>query len=344
MWHIICYQSSFYSTSKKQSSIMKKTTLIDSNYICYRAKFATGHLQYGNVRTGILFGFFNQLITAAEKTQPDQIVFFWDSKKSKRREIFPDYKIKRRQERTELEEQEWKTAYAQFNQLRKKILPDLGFNNQFLQSGYESDDLIAQYVFDYGNKEDICVVTGDDDLLQLLEYCIIYNPAKESFVDTKKFTEIYGISPSQWSEVKKIAGCNSDCVPGVQGVAEKTAIKYLTGDLKTTTKKYQDIVNNGEVIERNHKLVVLPFEGTQNVIPTADDFNMANFLRFCRRFGLNSFRQEEKQEKIKQLFMKGKHNGEKKSNKTRKRRKSRKEEHQEGSAKESGRRKKGFAY
>jgi hypothetical protein len=118
----------------------------------------------------------------------------------------------------------------------------------------------------------------------------------------------------------------------------------LTGDLKTTTKKYQDIVNNGEVIERNHKLVVLPFEGTQNVIPTADDFNMANFLRFCRRFGLNSFRQEEKQEKIKQLFMKGKHNGEKKSNKTRKRRKSRKEEHQEGSAKESGRRKKGFAY
>jgi DNA polymerase-1 len=341
MWHIICYQSSFYSTSKKQSSIMKKTTLIDSNYICYRAKFATGHLQYGNVRTGILFGFFNQLITAAEKTQPDQIVFFWDSKKSKRREIFPDYKIKRRQERTELEEQEWKTAYAQFNQLRKKILPDLGFNNQFLQSGYESDDLIAQYVFDYGNKEDICVVTGDDDLLQLLEYCIIYNPAKESFIDAKKFTEIYGISPSQWSEVKKIAGCNSDCVPGVQGVAEKTAIKYLTGDLKTTTKKYQDIVNNGEVIERNHKLVVLPFEGTQNVIPTADDFNMANFLRFCRRFGLNSFRQEEKQEKIKQLFMKGQHNGEKKSNKTRKRRKSRKEEHQEGSAKE---RRKGFAY
>jgi 5'-3' exonuclease len=143
--------------------------------------------------------------------------------------------------------------------------------------------------------------------------------------------------------VKKIAGCNSDCVPGVQGVAEKTAIKYLTGDLKTTTKKYQDIVNNGEVIERNHKLVVLPFEGTQRITPTADDFNMANFLRFCRRFGLNSFRQEEKQEKIKQL-LKGQHNGEKKSNKTRKRRKSRKEKHQEGSAKESGRRKKGFAY
>lgn len=277
--------------------------LIDSNYLCYRAHLTTGYLQHGSIRTGVIFGFFNQLLTIAQKLNPDQFIFFWDSKKSKRKEIFPQYKEKRRQNQTEQEIEEWRIAFAQFRQLRKSILPKLGFNNNFLQSGYESDDLIAEYVLTYGAERDRnYVVTADDDLLQLLNHCHIYNPSKDQLTMREDFFSQHSLDPSMWKEVKKIAGCSSDCVPGIEGVGEKTALKYLKGELKRSTKAYQKIIDGKDVIERNEKLVVLPFEGTELINVEEDNFKMIEFLRMCRKFNMSSFRTDEKKEQIKQLF------------------------------------------
>jgi len=280
-----------------------RVALIDSNFLCYRAKLTTGHFAHEGTRTGVVFGFFNQLIKIAEKIDPDQFVFFWDSKHSKRKEILPTYKEKRRQNLTEEEELEWKIAFAQFTQLRRKILPQIGFNNNFLQKGYESDDLLAQYVFskNYDDQEKY-IITADDDLLQLLNHCKIYNPAKDAVTTEEKFEKEYGINPKNWGLVKQIAGCSSDNVPGIENVGEKTAIKYIRGELKRTHKTYEKIKNSEEVIERNKELVVLPFKGTKEVSLKNDGFKMAEFLRLCRQFGMNSFRQEDKKEKIRSLF------------------------------------------
>jgi len=280
---------------------MSKKILIDSNYLAYRAHLTTGKLQYGNIRTGIMYGFLSQLITVAEELESSNFLFFWDSKKSRRREIFPDYKIKRRDTQTPEEEQEWKTAFAQFNQLRKKILPNIGFINQFYQSGYESDDTIAQYILDNKDKE-MYIVTSDNDMLQLLDYCKIYNPVKKATMTKQVFKKAYGIEPQQWKEVKAIAGCASDKVPGIPNVGEKKAIQFLKGEMKRTTKAYQSIKDGKEVIERNRKLVYLPFEGTKSFKEVSNEFRMLEFLRVCREFGLESFRQEKRKEKIKQLF------------------------------------------
>lgn len=291
-----------------------KTMLIDSNFLCHRAKHTTVDLTFKGIRTGIIYGFFNQFFKITEKINPDLILFFWDSKKSKRKKIFPDYKYKDQQNISEYEHEEWRHAYAQFKQLRKIILPQIGLCNNFIQSGYESDDLLARYVMDHSEDEN-CIVTGDDDLLQLLDYAYIYNPAKGEYTYRDDFVWAHQIEPSMWGEVKKIAGCTSDKVPGVSGVGKATALKYIRGELKRTTKAYQNIIKNKEVIERNHRLVVLPFDGTKEIIPYENDFSMIEFLRFCRKFGLNSFRQEEKKEKIKQLLStqkKGKKNDSKK--------------------------------
>lgn len=314
-----------------------RKALIDSNFLCYRAKLTTGNLQYNGVRTGVMYGFFNQLMTIAEKLQPDQFLFFWDSRENKRKEIFPEYKMKRRQDQTEEEKEEWRVAFAQFKQLRKKILPRIGFTNCFIQKGYESDDLLAQYVMDnphvieseysaevdplsIRNPRENFIITSDDDLLQLLDYCHIYNPAKDRITLRDDFVSAFKIEPSQWTEVKKIAGCTSDNVPGIEGVGVSTALKYLNGELKRTTKTYQNIINGKEVIERNHDLVVLPFKGTKEVKEEQAEFNMIEFLRLCREFGLNSFRHEEKKERIKQLFTtKGKENGNSKTKRRKKR-------------------------
>ena len=183
-----------------------KTMLVDSNFLAYRAKLTTGNLQYNGVATGVMFGFINQLLTCSKKIEPDKIIFTWDSKKSKRKKILPSYKEKRRENQTEEEEREWKEAFTQFNQLREEILPRIGFKNNFIQDGLESDDLIARYVFD-NEHENIYIVTADDDMLQLLHKSYIYNLAKNQISSKELFEKNYEIHPSEWASVKMIAGC-----------------------------------------------------------------------------------------------------------------------------------------
>lgn len=284
-----------------------KTLLVDSNFLCYKAFYSTGNLEYNGVATGITYGFFNQLFKLLEEVNPDRTVFFWDSKKSKRKEIFPGYKNRTKKDQTEEEKEVWKKAFVQFKMLRLKILPQVGLVNNFLQTGFESDDLIAKYVYNkYPDEDTIITATSDDDMLQIInDYSTIYNMNKNKYYDEQTFKDEWGIDPAMWKEVKKLAGCSTDTVPGVPGVKEKTAIKYLTGNLKESHKTYQAIANNKELIDFNEKLVVLPFEGTHDFHDQLQNnkFSMKNFLSVCRDFGFNSFRKEEKRKEIKSLFL-----------------------------------------
>lgn len=279
-----------------------KTMIVDSNFLCYKAKITMSNLQYNGIPTGVMYGFINQLLTASKKVSPHKIIFTWDSKESKRKEILPTYKEKRRDNQTEEEKQEWEEAFKQFNQLREDILPRVGFKNVFLQKGLEADDLIAKYVLEKSPNEDIYIVTADDDMLQLLHKSKIFNPAKNRIIGNKEFQEEYGIKPPDWAQVKMIAGCSSDNVPGIEGVGEKTAIKYLRGDLKKSNKTYQRIKDGKETINFNYQLVALPFKGTGSLHVRDNEFDMREFLRFCRDYGLNSFRREEMKEEIKEHF------------------------------------------
>ncbi len=282
-----------------------KTLLIDSQYLCYRAFYTTGTLSFQGIPTGIYYGFINQLITAAKAIEPDKVIFFWDSKKSKRKEIFPDYKKKRNEEKTPEEIEMWQDAFKQFRFLQKKILPELGFNNNLIQIGYESDDLIADYTINSPKNEHNYIVTGDDDLLQLLkENCFIYCIKDDLIYTEQDFKNDLGIDPIQWIEVKKIAGCKSDSVPGVAGVGEKTAIKYLKDELKESTKTYQKIQKSKDLILFNEKLVSLPYEKTIDTRnkTVKNAFSMKAFLRMCREFDFNTFRTDEKKEEVKKLF------------------------------------------
>ena len=64
--------------------------------------------------------------------------------------------------------------------------------------------------------------------------------------------------------MKAISGCSSDNITGIKGVGEKTAIKYLLGELKETTKTYKAIEEQKEELwKKNGKLTKLPLEGTK---------------------------------------------------------------------------------
>lgn len=262
--------------------------IIDCNYLCHRARFTTGPLSYKGEPTGVVFGFLNQILIISKEVMPSNIIFTWDSRKSKRRRIFPEYKGNRKNEEPD---QELINAFKQFHSLRKAILPGLGFSNNWMRVGYEADDLIADVVFKvHGSQYPIPVViaSSDNDLLQLLVGSTrIYNLGRKEYYSREKLKEDYGIAPEEWVEVKKIAGCSGDNVPGVPGVGEKTAIKYLKGELRPELKAYKNIQENKGIIDRNEMLVNLPFPGTQT--PTIEDnaFNITAFKNICREHGFN---------------------------------------------------------
>lgn len=281
-----------------------KTLLIDSNFLCYRAFYSTGNLEYNGVATGITYGFLNQFFNIVKETHPDQIIFFWDSKKNKRKELLPTYKS-RNDDQTEEEKEMWKKAFKQFKMLRMKILPEIGLINNFIQIGYESDDLIAKYSLSNSNEKKY-IATSDDDLLQLIDRNThIYNLNKNMYYDEQWFIDKWKLHPHEWKEVKKIAGCSTDNVPGVPNVGEKTAAKFIRGELKSTYKTYKAIKDNAELIKFNEKLVALPFKGTTDITTQVqrNNFSMRDFLHVCREFGFNSFRRDEKKEEIRTLFL-----------------------------------------
>jgi len=238
---------------------------VDVSNLAHRAFHTTGELSYEGDGTGVLYGVLRDIIQLGDRFGSNTFAFCFDGGCDFRRRIYSKYKEMRQQRRREADEFEQEARRdlrRQIYRLRTRYLPQVGFQNIFWQEGYEADDVIAWLVGHYTTDEFV-VVSGDHDLLQLLsgDRVIIWSPVAKQVVNEKTFTDTHGVDPSMWSLVKAIAGCNSDEVPGVKGIGEKTAAKYISGTLNTESKKYRDIVGNHELIARNLKLVELPAEG-----------------------------------------------------------------------------------
>jgi hypothetical protein len=154
-----------------------------------------------------------------------QIAFCFDHGKPKRARLYPAYKANRKPE--SIEDKEHRSERnRQINLLRNEYLPAIGFKNVFWQEGYEADDLIASIVRSNARLTDIAILSSDKDLYQLLSPRVfMWNRGKKTTLQS--FYQEWGIKPDRWAEVKAMAGCTSDNIEGIDGVGEKTAIKFL---------------------------------------------------------------------------------------------------------------------
>lgn len=236
----------------------KPRLVLDCNNLCYMAMFTTGDLSWEEKETGVIFGFLRKVFAIAREFKTNMLVFCWDSRKSYRKEFYPEYKANRHLGLTSEEELERKIAFRQFAELRMTVLPALGFRNNFIQTGYEADDLVACAV---DSCPECIVVSTDADLLQLLDRSTIFNPRTKKKITESDFTKSwFGLSPTQWTEVKAMAGDGTDNIPGIRGVGELTAAKYLAGLLSEGKIKQKiESGESAEIIERNLKLVDLPY-------------------------------------------------------------------------------------
>ncbi len=208
--------------------------LIDGSSYLYRAYFAirTPMSTSSGMQTKAVFGITSMLLKILREKRPEFIAVAWDAKgPTFRHRLYDKYKANRPPMPEDLAEQiPWV----------RKVVDALGLPQLELQ-GYEADDIIATLAHRCSERE-VIVVSGDKDLLQLLNGNIrIWDPMKDEIIDGAAFRERYGIEPGQWRDVLALAGDTSDNIPGIPGVGIKTAIKLI--------KKYGSISNLLENID-----------------------------------------------------------------------------------------------
>lgn len=238
--------------------------LIDGNYLANRAYHSVGHLTHKDSPTGVPFGMFVEAALLVDRFKTDRLVWCFDQGKSIRESVLPTYKASRKPDPTgDPEKYAQRVAvHTAVKDMATRVLPMVGYTAVWHAKGFEADDIIAAYCHEMAGAVDIVVVSADADLYQLLavEGVALYNPQTKVLWDADAFEHKWGISPAAWAEVKAVAGCNGDDIPGVDGVAEKTAIQWLQGTLGNG-KKRDAIEAAADLIEFNRSLVYLPWPG-----------------------------------------------------------------------------------
>lgn len=202
---------------------MKNLLIVDGNSILNRAYYGIRPLTTKEgIPTNAIFGMMTMLKKHLDHVKPDYAVIAFDLKaKTFRHKACDFYKAQRKPMPEDLAHQ---LPYA------KECVALLGFNVIELE-GFEADDIIGTVSRMGDGDVHAYVLTGDRDSLQLIDEktSVILVKTKEDVVyDEEKFTSEYGVTPTQYIDVKAIMGDSSDNIPGVAGIGEKGAFKLIS--------------------------------------------------------------------------------------------------------------------
>ncbi|MBQ1506786.1 MAG: DNA polymerase I [Erysipelotrichales bacterium] len=206
---------------------MARLLLIDGNSLVFRAYYATLHANRmttsDGIPTGALYGFIHMIRKAVSSFSPEEILVAFDTRKPTFRHLKYDaYKGTRKHPDEDL--------VVQFPIVREYL--DAVNITRFEIEGYEADDIIGTFV-EHRPEDEIMILTGDKDILQLIRpYATVYM-MKKGITDLLKVDEAellnsYGLKkPSEIIELKGLMGDPSDNIPGVRKVGEKTALSMI---------------------------------------------------------------------------------------------------------------------
>ncbi len=207
-------------------SVRKKLLLIDGNSLLHRAFHAlpASLTTSSGQPTNAVYGLAQMLLLLLAEHAPDAVLVAFDAPgPTFRHEQFADYKANR----PPMDE-----ALASQVELAHELVEALGLPQTEL-ANYEADDIIGTMARRGADADhDVVIVTGDRDMLQLVDDDIkvlatLRGLTNTRLYDAKQVTEEYGINPDQMTDYKALAGDSSDNIPGVPGVGPKTAATLL---------------------------------------------------------------------------------------------------------------------
>ncbi|MEN9566880.1 MAG: hypothetical protein RLZZ69_2076, partial [Cyanobacteriota bacterium] len=211
--------------------------LLDGHSLAFRAYYAFNNprteplVTSQGVPTSICFGFINSLLQVLEIESPQSMAIAFDlSEATFRHQADENYKSDRL---------ETPQDFIGDLQNLQKLLQ--GFNLPMItKAGYEADDILGTLAIrasqaGYRAK----IVTGDRDLFQMVdddrEISVLYLHNQAFRRSATSYTEFdragviekMGVTPEQIVDYKALCGDKSDCIPGVKGIGDKTAVKLL---------------------------------------------------------------------------------------------------------------------
>ncbi len=242
--------------------------LLDGNSLAFRAFYALPAENFktqGGLTTNAVYGFTAMLINLLRDEQPSHVAAAFDvSRQTFRKEKYPEYKEGRSATPDEFRGQ---------IDITKEVLNALGIT-VLAEEGFEADDIIATLATqaqDAGYR--VLVVTGDRDSLQLVsEDVTVLYPVK-GVSELTRFTPDavqakYGLTPAQYPDFAALRGDPSDNLPGIPGVGEKTATKWIVehGSLQTLVDNVDQVKGKvGDALRANLSHVILNRELTELV-------------------------------------------------------------------------------
>ena len=242
--------------------------LLDGNSLAFRAFYALPAENFktkNGLTTNAVYGFTAMLINLLRDEAPTHIAAAFDvSRQTFRSERYPEYKATRSSTPDEFRGQ---------IDITKEVLNALGIT-VLAEPGFEADDIIATLATqaDAAGYR-VLVVTGDRDALQLVNPDITVLYPIKGVSELTRFTPDavvakYGLTPEQYPDFAALRGDPSDNLPGIPGVGEKTAAKWIVeyGSLQGLVDNVEGVRGKvGDSLRANLASVVLNRELTHLV-------------------------------------------------------------------------------
>ncbi len=241
--------------------------LLDGHSLAYRAFFALPVENFSTStgqHTNAVYGFTSMLINVLRDEAPTHVAVAFDvSRQTFRSEQYSDYKANR------------SASPSEFNgqvSLVKEVLDALRIP-YVEKPGFEADDVIGTLATQaVAEGFEVLICTGDRDSFQLVnEQTTVIYPMR-GVSEMKRMTpeaveERYGLPPQMYPDLAAIVGETSDNLPGVPGVGQGFASKWLIqyGSLdavianadKITGKKGESLREHLSDVMRNRQLNAL---------------------------------------------------------------------------------------
>ncbi|GAA2288458.1 DNA polymerase I [Streptomyces kunmingensis] len=228
--------------------------LMDGHSLAYRAFFALPAENFTTATgqpTNAIYGFASMLANTLRDEAPTHFAVAFDvSRKTWRSEEFTEYKANRSKTPDEFKGQV---------ELIGELL-DAMHTPRFAVDGFEADDVIATLATQAEAEGfDVLIVTGDRDSFQLVsDHVTVLYPTKgvselTRFTPEKVF-EKYGLTPAQYPDFAALRGDPSDNLPGIPGVGEKTAAKWINqfGSFAELVERAEEVKGKAGANLREH--------------------------------------------------------------------------------------------
>ncbi len=241
-------------TAVAESTARPRILLLDGHSLAYRAFFALPVENFSTTtgqHTNAVYGFTSMLINMLRDEQPTHICVAFDvSRKTFRSEQYTEYKAGRSKSPDEFKGQV---------SLVKEVLEALRIPTTEID-GWEADDVIATLATQADEQGfEVLISSGDRDSFQLINdnVTVLYPKRGVSEIarmDPAAVEAKYGIPPRMYPDLAALVGEKSDNLPGVPGVGDKTAAKWLNqfGSLNDLIDRVNEIKGKAGESLREH--------------------------------------------------------------------------------------------